>query len=338
VSNVADIWSKLVRQGETAMGYVRLRVRRVEACAVYAARSIESGLEALVIEVSTSALPGDVELPRSAGFDVIPSPIDPGRQGRTRIVIALTDARYADVFRALCEDLIHRMALATEESDAVRVLTLQLARWQAFLRAVGMEGMSLEARRGLAGELAFLRDELLPRMGDPAVHGWTGWAAANHDFQLPGGSVEVKTTAANTPHAFRVSNVGQLDHRTTPALYVCLTRIDESQISGESLLEIVESLRDRLQPSAVAILEDGLAQVGLVVAAGSMYALPKYTIRGRQTFHVREGFPRITADDLLAGVEKVEYSVAIAACQPFLSDLDATLASLARQESTPREH
>jgi hypothetical protein len=338
VSSLADIWSRLVLEGETTVGYVRLRVPLVGACAVYAARSIGSSLEALVVEVATASLPGDVELPRSAGFEVIPTVIDPGRGGRIRIVLALRDARYVDVFRALCEDLVHRMASVTQEADAVRVLTLQLARWQAFLRAAGMEGLSLERRRGLAGELTFLRDELLPRMGDLAVKGWMGWAAANHDFQLPGGSVEVKTTAANTPHAFRVSNVGQLDDRTTTALYVCLTRVDESQNSGESLREVVESLRDRLHPSVAVALEDRLAQVGFVMAAGSMYAFPRYNVRGRQMFHVLPGFPRITADDLPLGVETVEYSVAIAACKPFLSDLDAILTSLVRQESTPLEH
>jgi hypothetical protein len=338
MSFIRETWDRLIIDGEKAVGFVRLRIPTVRGCALYAARSQSTGSEALVVEIATRSIPGDAEFPRLAGLDVTPMVIEPGRSGRTRIVLALRDLRFSDVFRALSDDLVHRMELAEDETTSVRILMIQLARWQAFLRAAGADGLSLEVRRGLAGEMAFLRDELLPRMGDSAVGAWMGWAGANHDFQLPQGSVEHKTTIANTPHSFRVSNVGQLDDATTPALYVCLSYVHESQNTGESLYELIESIRQRLQPTALAALEDRLAHVGFVGGAGDVYPLPRYVMKGRRMYHVRAGFPRITADDLMSGVEHVEYTVALAACEPYSVDAEEILMHITTQELDSSEH
>jgi hypothetical protein len=327
---VDEIWDRLRTQGDLNGGYVRLRIPTVTACALYASKNVDSGASALVLEVATSSLPGDMDLPRSTGFVVSAAVLSPGRGGRTRLILELADARYGDVFRSLCADLADRMAAATEESAAVRVLVSRLARWQSFLRAHGPEGLSLQVRRGLAGELCFLRDELLPRIGEAGAESWMGWSGANHDFQLPGSSIEIKTTVANTPHSFRVSNVGQLDDTSTPALHLCLTAINESENSGETLPEIVESVRQLLGAHAADELDDRLLQTGLIPAHFHLYAVPRYGIRWRTLYRVVDGFPRLLASALPLGVEDLEYAVSVAACAPFVVDLRSTLDSITR--------
>ena len=330
MTRIEEIWDQLQTQGDLNSGYVRLRIPTVTACALYAARNVHSAAAALVLEVATASLPGDMDLPRSTGFEVSASVLTPGRGGRTRLILELLDQRYADVFRSLCSDLADRLAIAAEEPAAARLLVSRLVRWQSFLRDHGPEGLSMQARRGLAGEICFLRDELLPRTGQAGAESWMGWSGANHDFQLPGSSIEIKTTAANTPHSFRVSNVGQLDDTSTPALHLCLTAINESENSGETLPEIVEAVRSVLGTQQRDKFDDRLLQTGLIPAQFHLYSAPRYTIRWRTLYQVMEGFPRLLASSLPSGVEDVEYAVAVAACAPFRTDLAATLDRVTR--------
>jgi hypothetical protein len=325
---VDDIWDRLRTHGDLNGGFVRLRIPTVTACGLYAAKDVDSGAPALVLEVATPSLPSGMGLPRSTGFEVSAAVISPGRGGRTRLILKLLDSRYGDVFRSLCADLTDRLAVAADEPAAVRLLVSRLVRWQSFLRDHGPAGMSLQARRGLAGELCFLRDELLPRIGEAGAQRWMGWSGANHDFQLPGSSVEIKTTVANTPHSVRVSNVGQLDDSSTPALHLCLTAINESENIGETLPEIVESVRQKLGTRAGDEFDDRLLQTGLIPAHFHLYTAPRYSIRWRTLYRVADGFPRLLASSLPSGVEDVEYAVSVAACAPFAVDLAETLNSI----------
>jgi hypothetical protein len=327
---IDDIWDRLQTQGDFSSGYVRLRIPTVTVCALYASKNVHSGALALVLEVATISLPGNMDLPRSTGFVVSATTLTPGRGGRTRLILDLLDSRYGDVFRSLCADLTDRLAAVADEPAAVRLFVSRLVRWQSFLRDHGPEGLSLQARRGLAGELCFLRDELLPRMGEVGAETWRGWSRANHDFQLPASSIEVKTTVANTPHSFHVSNVGQLDETSTPALHLCLTAINESENSGETLPEIVESVRKVLGTQASNEFDDRLLQTGLIPAHFDLYSSPRYTIRWRHLYRVLEGFPRLLGSSLPPGVEDVEYAVAVAACAPFVTELASTLDGITR--------
>lgn len=316
--DLAVLWERLDLAGEQGEGYVRLRVPSVRACAAYAARRISSGIEALIIEVSSEAVHGSPVYPQSAGFEVRADAIEAGRTGRTRIILSLTDERYRDIFRVLCEDVVRKMEEVGSETDAVRVFVSRLMRWQAFVRKHGVEVLSLEARRGLYGELRFLRDFLLDRIEDvAAVSAWRGCYGADHDFQLGHGHVEVKTTSANTPHAFHVSNVGQLDDNGIPSLFLHLVTLEEGETSGESLPELVEYLRQKLDPGVAEQLEVSLEEAGFLNVHREQYALPKYTLRAQRFFKVASGFPRLCEEMLPPGVENVRYMVAVAACTPY---------------------
>jgi hypothetical protein len=218
----------------------------------------------------------------------------------------------------LCEDVVQSISSAKGEAEAVGAFVVRLSRWQAFLRKHGPGGLSIEARRGLYGELTFLR-KLLTRTADgSAIGAWKGWSFTNHDFQLPTGNVEVKTTSANTPHSFQVSNVGQLDDRSIPRLFLNLMVVDENEGGAESLPELVESIRLLVSDDWAGRFDDSLVQAGYLEAHRDHYSAPRYNIRSSRFYRIEEGFPRLRAEDLPAGVEQVTYSVAVAACRDFL--------------------
>jgi hypothetical protein len=329
VTPLRDVWDRLTPHPGDNDGYLRLRLASVTACATYAARSATDGAEALLLELGTESLAGIGAYPHSAGFDVRSEVIALGRAGRTRLLLRLANPRFRDVFHALCDDVVQSLAASSEETEAVRSFVARLTRWQAFLRRHSPEGLSLEERRGLFGELLFLRDVLLPHMdGLAAVRSWKGWQSANHDFQLPAGSVEVKTTSANLPHAFHVSNVGQLDDGATAALFVHLVQVSEEESGASSLPELVASVRERLPDDGIASFDDALVEFGYLDAHAESHSLPRYTIRSRRYFVVEDGFPRLLGNMVPPGVEEVSYAVAIAACAPFEREIATVIASI----------
>lgn len=326
---VRDLWDRLEVEGVETSGFVRLRFSDVTSCPAYAARHIESGLEALMLEVDKEAMPKGATFPHTRGFSVAAEALDPGRTGRTRLLLSLVEERYRDVFIALAEDVLRHLEESASAQEAVREMLSRLGRWQTFLKQHDPEGLSPTERRGLYGELRVFRRLL--ELGLPssrAVESWRGPAASSHDFQLHGGSVEVKTTAAVTPSGFKVNNVKQLDDTSTPALIAALVIVDESESAGTSLPDLVSEIEELLPEASLAAWEEALTSVGYLRVQSDRYNLPKYVDRELRLYRVEEGFPRLLDSDLPDGVSEVSYTVALGAITGFRceeSELEAII-------------
>jgi hypothetical protein len=318
VAELSNAWEKLHVEAETGDGYVRLRLSSISACATYAARRIGDGRKALIIEVSTASLPLAASYPQSAGFELVAEALAPGRFGKARLLLILTHERFQEVFHALCEDMARCLSTVHDEPEAVRTFISRLARWQTFLKKHEPGGLSLSERRGLFGELTVLQHLLSLGLDDQsAVAAWKGCRGANHDFQLLHGSIEVKTTSANTPHSFRVNNVGQLNDDGLEALFLNLISVDESEGGRISLPELVDQIRLMLSGSVPDMFEDSLLEAGYLEAHRTTYSFPRYSHRSSRYFRVTDAFPRLLAAALPVGVEDVTYAVAVAACTSF---------------------
>lgn len=126
----------------------------------------------------------------------------------------------------------HPFAAASGVKQAAAELLGRLRRWQQFLTAA-RDLLSIEAQRGLWGELHVLRTHLLPALGAAAtVVGWKASAAAHQDFQFSGGAVEVKTTAAKQPQSVRITSERQLDDTGVGALYLHVVVVDEREVES----------------------------------------------------------------------------------------------------------
>lgn len=318
MSLLADAWTRLSILGETSPGFVRLRVKAVVACAAYAARSTSNGLEAILIEIDTQALPGSFERLVSKGVALRADPLAPGRFGRTRLVLSLEDCQYRDVFRALTDDVVSRLVAATSQAEAAAELVNRLSHWQRFLREFGTSGLSREQRVGLFGELVFLKELILERSSPvDGIRAWRGCTGATHDFQFETGAVEVKASAAVSPHSFRISNTGQLAIPENGVLYVDFVHIAEQEAGTHSLASLVEVIRAGLTGPARSKFDDCLSFAGYIDSQHELYELPKYSVLAQRFFRVGEGFPRLLGQQVPPGVENVSYDVALAACIPF---------------------
>ena len=243
---------------------------------------------------------------------------------RISVMVELADPALKDVFTPLVEDLAMRIAGAPNDRVATEELASGLARWQDLFEQLQRDGMAVLVRRGLAGELMVMLRDVLPHVAPgPAVDAWTGPLKANQDFQRPAVAIEVKVTTGQQPQGFTVANERELDPTGAGVLIVVHVSLDERRGgAGASLNDLVDDIRGRLagHPLAVSALADKLARVGYLDVHRHMYDEPRYEPRAVRHMQVRNGFPRITEQELRPGVGAVRYTVSLSACQGY--DID----------------
>lgn len=295
---------------------------------------------ALLVPVSKTALPPRREWPVCRGLELVSVVL----ASQSHLGVQLRDPACADVFTALAEDLAPRVAAASSAKQAVTELLGRLRRWQQFLTA-SRDELSVEAQRGLWGELHVLRTHLLPVLGAAAtVEGWKASAAAHQDFQFADGAVEVKTTAAKQPQSVRITSERQLDDTGVGALFLHVVVVDEREVPaggtvpGQSLSAIIADIRIRLSTELITLtaFNDRLLDRGWLDAHAGRYEGRRWTVRGENTYQVRHGFPRLVEIDLPTGVGDVNFAVNLSACEPFAATVPVMLVALSQKNSRRR--
>src|SRR5688500_10582400 len=98
----------------------------------------------------------------------------------------------------------------TSPREVMDALLARLVQWQSLLSRGLKRLLDDREIRGLIGELSFLRDELIPRFGPPAVLFWQGPNGLPQDFALGSYLFEVKTHLAGDSPKVLISCPEQL--------------------------------------------------------------------------------------------------------------------------------
>jgi hypothetical protein len=313
-----------------------INAKRVDAEAPWGffwARGIDGDC-LFVIQHSVEATPTS-RLPRLQGVEVSDSE---WLDGHSRILIfRLEDSAQRDLFHQLCLDIVSCAAQAPTEREAVRLSIARTWRWHHLLRGGGDHRLSPEEQKGLIGELLVIERHLLPHIGcADAVSAWGGPLGAPKDFAIGRGCIEVKARRGAAPPHVKISSESQLDESDIGALLLYVVDLDRAPSDAPgcfSLNEVALRVRDM-----IAGLDQGALEAfeGLLAASGFRWA-DDYTdvlwLEGaHRVYRVTDGFPRITASQLCAGVSEVRYSILLTECQPYLTGVDA-LESLVKGES-----
>jgi len=254
--------------------------------------------------------------------------------GELRVV--LTDGRLREVFNPLATDIAEAAAKASAATEAVLSAVERFEHWRRLLERLDGTGLTAEARRGLFGELSFLRAHLLPTLPSAqAVAAWTGPAAAHQDFQLPRLAIEVKTTSGKEPQTLVISSERELDSSGTALLILAGLSLDERRGgSGESLNAAVHSVRAAVTDAAAqSLLDNLLVRAGYLHSQRDLYDEPRYTVRRERFWHVVGDFPRITETDLRRGVGDCRYRIATAGLDEYLMTTAQVAAAIAVGET-----
>jgi hypothetical protein len=196
----------------------------------------------------------------------------------------------------------------------------QLSPKQINRGAHNSEGLSEIAQQGLYGELWFLRQLVLPHLELlKGLQCWTGPKGTQQDFQFSSCAVEVKTTSTKQHQKLSIASERQLDDTGSGTIVLLHLSLDVRQGRGETLPEMVSSVRSLVANNAVARdeLENLLFEVGYLDIHATRYENISYTIREYNYFEIKEDFPRIIESDLRNGVGDVRYTISVSECKRF---------------------
>ncbi len=139
--------------------------------------------------------------------------------------------------------------------------------------------------------------------------------------------MEVKTTLSKEPIKVVISNERQLDNRGLVSLHLLVLSLIEAQSGGESLPDVVISLREMFSNDMrySRRFEYGLREAGYLDNHAYLYDTT-YTVKSEELFMVGEGFPRIT--ELPPGLGDLRYSLLPAACKQYIADVNEYIEAL----------
>lgn len=175
--------------------------------------------------------------------------------------------------------------------------------------------LSEDQQTGLFGELIVLRHLVRTMSPSAAVAGWRGPASEEHDFDVGGMDLEVKSTTLETRQHW-VSSLRQLSQTIGRPLWFASVQLTAAGAGGRSLPELVSKIETSLtDPATLAIfrrkLEDGKWRSDL----GHLYSR-RLRLRSVPAIHsVDASFPALTPDALTSsGVDqsrllKVRYMI-----------------------------
>lgn len=333
--NFSEIWSELEEEAAADRSAPLARVYRAlgdTAIGVRAAYALESGSRELLIEVPLD-WSGMQQLPswRGMQFEALSLSLSP-RPDATQLRLCLLADEDEHIFLKFCADLV--AALEGIENARERVVELEecIACWDSFFKGASPDGLSPIAQRGLYAELKWL-ERLLDGGLDPvrSVESWKGWSRNYHDFDLSGAVVEVKSTLSKEPRKVHISNERQLDDRGLVSLHLYVMTLHQTEGGGETLPDLVASLRERLHGAAAARFSRQLTGAGYLDEHVDQYGA-HYLVREQELFAVEDGLPRII--DVPDGVGDLKYSVTPAACHSWQVDIDSYLEGLEGEAET----
>ena len=318
---LAEVWKHL--EDDTRVSGMSGRVQRRMGPA--GRRNFFLGLEMpsrhrmLIIRVAAESIEGQPEVPDSRGLAVRMAPRYIG-EGDYEVELVLTDTQHSDIFDLLIRDLVEAAEEPQEEKAGLTRFLSRLSEWQQLLRRLAPRGLSQEDQQGLWGELWVLNQVIEPVMGmAEAIQSWRGPLGSDQDFQMGITSLEVKTSTAHVMDRLTIASERQLDVPDDVKLILVALSLDARVGYGETLVEMVATTRSAASGSGcLGLLDDRLTDYGYYAQDGNLYSAIGYGVRSFNGFKVGDGFPRIVASDLQAGVADVRYSVSVNACRPYL--------------------
>lgn len=235
--------------------------------------------------------------------------------------LCLQNKEDSDIFYRLCLDLIDRTREVLDRKVALEVINTRLKRWKLFLSGKKKYLLTAQEVRGLYAELEFMH-RCLAKVNDQltVIEGWKGPLDGPHDFVLGDFAVEVKSVTSSQKDRVRISSENQLvTHLDRLFLHVTFLAEFHDCKKGTSLNQQVETLRDTIRESEHRDLFDSrLYETGYLELKD--YDTPCYSVTKHESFMIREGFPRITPEDLAEGVANVTYDLDLKSLEGYVCE------------------
>ena len=234
--------------------------------------------------------------------------------GQWALLLSLEQPELAGIFSLLCDDLVACSRRLPTGSSGVTFVGRRLASWRRLLEAGAPALLTPGEVRGLFGELWFLHQYLLEKLGPSnAIAAWGGPFGADQDFQASSDTWEVKTIRPDATE-ISIASERQLQATGRTLTLAVLVLLESSGGKGRSLNDMVTQLRQMLTDEAIARdeLDDRLAVAGYLVRDD--YSAPNFIVSSATAYLVGEDFPRLVAPSIPPSIFDVRYKIALGAC------------------------
>lgn len=322
---MSAVWSTIESEARREPGWHVRKISKGPIHDLQAGRRMPSGAVGLLYELDAGAVPIGTEWPDGKGFRTEVRTLADGPAGRIRVSLELTGPQYRDVFAALCGDIAAVVAAESTSSAGFGAFLRRLHAWQKFMQLHSELGLSAESVRGLFAEIHVIESLLAPMLGDAsAIDAWQGRHGL-HDFLRSGHALEIKSSTVTDDPVIRISRLDQFDETLVSSLHLCHVPLQEDGANGTNLPEVVSRLRGRLacHPSARQRFDDLLVAAGYHDIRASAYAEPRFRPGALQLYRICEGFPRFRRHEVPEGIIAARYSVRLATCADWASELDS---------------
>jgi len=237
------------------------------------------------------------------------------------VALSLLNDDFSEIFTVLAQDLIDRVEVLSSEQLRLNEFIGRITVWHQLFDAANKDGLSIEARRGLFGELYTMQTLIESgTLADFVSESWTGLQGGSQDFRFAGIALEVKTSKGNG-EAIRITNEHQLDLNQVDKLFLAFVLVSETSTSGISLPDIIDLIRNVLPLDANGLehFNTTLIRSGYLEIHRHLYEEIRYSIRKNMLFHVSDSFPRLEAASLPEGVSEVTYKIRFLLLTPYLT-------------------
>lgn len=241
------------------------------------------------------------------------------------LMIVLQKTENADIFLALCNDLIQKTKHINEINIAIETLFSRLERWRVFLSRTKKNILSDREVQGLFSELKFLKEciELHELSVTYVIDGWRGPAGGPHDFVFGQTAIEIKSITESHSDSVQISSETQLQtHLKHLYLHIFMLSSNADCKTGVSLNCAVRNLREKITGIALNdIFEERLLDAGYIDIPD--YDLPYFSVSEAQTYKVSENFPCITSYTLPEGIKDVRYRINLSSISKYQCDMSS---------------
>ena len=237
--------------------------------------------------------------------------------GKWALSFALQQPEYKDLFYSFCNDMVESSRGLKLEHSGAAFICKRYCDWQQMMAQASVQILSKAEIKGLAGEMLFLLECMIPKYGcQQSLDAWTGPARGDQDFITAENWYEIKTASSGTEE-IRISSAEQLDRNDAGYLVVQFmdaTGVDDPKgVTLNRLYEKISTcLETDIQRKQFAAL---LWQQGFAVQPA--YEKIAFRPGKRQYFQVNADFPCIRQGSLPLGVSGVNYLLSLSAIASF---------------------
>ncbi len=238
---------------------------------------------------------------------------NPRNDGTYYISFQLTERTQEDVFISMCSNLIEFSMEAASEIEALKMVEMRYKQWRRLMENRNLAILSDEKRRGLIGELLYLKRIITAGKPIPdALAGWVGPDGADQDYIYDERWREIKTTGLSSDR-ISIHSIEQLGEEGDNGDLVVF-RVDPSAPEAEGAFTLRKLVHDIIRMfggslADVEVFTSKLNTVGYIDM--EIYDKFPYKYFNDVTYDVDSTFPRLIRSRIRPEITKCEYTISI---------------------------